>query len=102
VGIKESQSRAKRRDQILKLLRKAEPAYRHLTPSGRTRSDKTFLEVPCAGTVTVGFPANDPLVVRPRPEDHQLVVDEWSHPWCRGGEPEPVDDVSELLDLLLD
>ena len=91
----------RRRGQVLRTARLAEPPWRHLTPTGRPRRGTTHREVPCAGTVAVALCADGSVVVRPQPPDHGLIVDRWAHPWCRAGSPAAsAAERDDLLDLL--
>lgn len=89
------------RAQALRWRGRAEAAYRHLTPATlRPKVGSTFKEVPCAGTVAVGFKGGS-VRVFPEAADHDGVVEIWSHPWCREPSPQqdeaPNDDLFRLL-----
>lgn len=101
-ALKEAEVARTLRLAVLGAARLAEPPWRHLTPSGRPNNALSHREVPCAGTVSVGLRAGG-VEVRPRPDDHDRIIERWRHPWCRPPttptSPLPTD---ELLDLLLE
>lgn len=88
------------RSLVLQRRGRAEPAWRHLYPSGRTRMAKGDREVPCSGTVAVALREEGALVFPPA-DAHDDVVDLWATPWCRRLAPAPAE-LLDPLDLLLD
>lgn len=84
---------------------RAEPAWRHLTSTGRASNSKSRKEIPCGGTVSVRL-AGGKIRVDPTLERHATVVGLWSHPWCIHGfeasEPDHgSDDIGSFLAKLL-
>lgn len=62
-----------------------EYAYRHHAKPGDPKdpSHRSRNEVPCAGNVLIGIPAEGPLVFRPMRHNHRAFVDDLLTPLCR-------------------
>lgn len=104
----DANERFRLREMVVSMLGQAEPAWRHLTARGTVTRDRTFREVPCAGTVTVALSADGGVHVRPLADAHEQVIAMWSHPWCKAPmlsseqAPDAGEAIPDPLDAVLD